>query len=120
MLSERSVGGMTQWECRVGHRYSRDRLAYAQAKDVEAALWAAIRALEDRELLLRRMANQAEGREQRRSARSFGRRAEAAGKHAQQVRAALAHAAATTLRTIEHDDPDLGAASADPEEETAA
>jgi two-component system CheB/CheR fusion protein len=37
-----------QWECRVGHRYSPESLADAQAGDVEAALWAGIRALEDR------------------------------------------------------------------------
>src|SRR5205823_12924035 len=56
VLSERLAGGMTQWGCRVGHRYSPDSLADAQAEGVEAALWAAVRALEDRELLLRRMA----------------------------------------------------------------
>jgi two-component system chemotaxis response regulator CheB len=94
---------MTQWECRVGHRYSPDSLADAQAAGVEAALWAAVRALEDRELLLARMADQAEARGQPRSARSFRQRAAAAAEHAQQVRAALARAAATTLRTMEHD-----------------
>jgi two-component system chemotaxis response regulator CheB len=97
---------MTQWGCRVGHRYSPDSLADAQAQDVEAAMWAAIRALEDRELLLTRMADQAERREQPRSARSFRKRAETASEHARQVRAALARAAATTLRTIEDDVPD--------------
>jgi two-component system chemotaxis response regulator CheB len=106
VLTERSVSGMTQWGCRVGHRYSPDSLADAQAQDVEAAMWAAIRALEDRELLLTRMADQAERREQPRSARSFRKRAETASEHARQVRAALARAAATTLRTIEDDVPD--------------
>jgi two-component system chemotaxis response regulator CheB len=115
VLSERSVGGMTQWECRVGHRYSRDSLADAQAHGVEAALWAAVRALEDRELLLVRMADQAEARGQPRSARSFRRRAVAAGENAQQVRAALAQATASTLRSIDHDEPEAA-----PGEETAA
>jgi two-component system chemotaxis response regulator CheB len=115
VLSERSVGGMTQWECRVGHRYSADSLADAQAGGVEAALWAAVRALEDRELLLTRMADHMQARGQPRSSRSFRRRAVAAGEQAQQVRAALAQAAATTLRTIDHDE--AGEAG---EEETAA
>jgi two-component system chemotaxis response regulator CheB len=106
VLSERAVGGMTQWECRVGHRYSPDSLADAQAEGVEAALWAAVRALEDREMLLARMADQATARGQTRSARSFRHRAEAAGEHAKQVRAALGRAAATTLRTIEGEDSD--------------
>jgi two-component system chemotaxis response regulator CheB len=104
VLSERSVGGMAQWECRVGHRYSPDSLADAQAHGVEAALWAAVRALEDRELLLTRMADQAEARGQPRSARSFRRRAQAAGEQAEQVRVALTQAAATSLRMIEGDD----------------
>jgi two-component system chemotaxis response regulator CheB len=104
VLSERLAGGMTQWECRVGHRYSADSLADAQAEGVEAALWAAVRALEDRELLLARMADQAQERGQPRSARSFRRRAKAAGEQAQQVRAALAQAAATTLRMMDHDE----------------
>jgi two-component system chemotaxis response regulator CheB len=116
VLSERLVSGMTQWECRVEHRYSPDSLADAQAEGVEAALWAAVRALEDRELLLVRMADQADARGQQRSARSFRRRAEAAGEHAQQVRAALARAAETTLRMTEHE----GAETGEEEEETAA
>jgi two-component system chemotaxis response regulator CheB len=114
VLSERVESGMTQWECRVGHRYSPDSLADAQAQGVEAALWAAIRALEDRQVLLARMADQAEARGQPRSGRSFRRRANAAGAHAEQVRTALMRAAATTLRTIEHDD------STSSEEESAA
>jgi two-component system chemotaxis response regulator CheB len=104
VLSERSVGGMAQWACRVGHRFSPDSLADAQAAGVESALWAAIRALEDRELLLTRMADQAESRGQPRSSRSFRRRAEAAREQAEHVRRALTQAAASTLRTIEHDD----------------
>jgi two-component system chemotaxis response regulator CheB len=104
VLSERSVGGMTQWECRVGHRYSPDSLADAQAQGVEAALWAAVRALEDREVLLARMADQAQVRGQPRSARMFRRRSDAAKGHAELVRDALAAAAATTLRTIEDDE----------------
>jgi two-component system chemotaxis response regulator CheB len=115
VLTEHLEGGMTQWECRVGHRFSPDSLADAQAAGVEGALWAAVRALEDRKVLLARMAGQAEARGQPRSADSFRQRAEAAGEHAQQVRAALARAAATTLRTIEHGDPDHA-----PEEESAA
>jgi two-component system chemotaxis response regulator CheB len=116
VLTERSAGGMTQWECRVGHRYSPDSLADAQAEGVEAALWAAVRALEDRELLLARMADQAESRGQSRSARSFRRRGEAAGEQAQQVRRALNDAAATSLRMIDH----VAAESSSEEEESAA
>lgn len=111
VLSERTEGGMTQWACRVGHRYSPDSLADAQAEGVESALWAAIRALEDRETLLARMADQARARGQDRSARSFHDRARTAGENARRVRDALAQAASSTLRTV--DDPEI-------EEESAA
>jgi two-component system chemotaxis response regulator CheB len=101
VLSERFEAGMTQWECRVGHRYSPTSLVDAQGDDVEAALWAAIRALEDRRILLERMANQLDAREQPRSARSFRRRAREAQEQADLVRRALARAAETTLRVVD-------------------
>ena len=101
VLTERVTGGLTQWKCRVGHRYSPDSLADAQAEDVEASLWAAVRALEDRERLLNRLAARSEAHGQPRSGRSFRNRAAAAGEHAQTVRRALTAAAATALRMIE-------------------
>lgn len=101
VLSERVEGGVPLWQCRVGHRYARDSLAAAQAEDVESALWAAIRALEDREALLERMAAQADSRSQPKSARAFRSRADAAGEHARTVRKALTEAAASTLRIVE-------------------
>jgi two-component system chemotaxis response regulator CheB len=113
-LREHAQAGMTQWRCDVGHRYSPVTLADAQAEGIEAALWAAIRALEDRRALMQRMADQCEARRQPRSARSFRRRAEAAGEDAERVRAALARAAQSTLKTVEAE-ADLA-----PDEETAA
>jgi two-component system chemotaxis response regulator CheB len=113
VLSERFEAGMTQWECRVGHRYSPQSLADAQAQDVESALWAGVRALEDRSMLLRRMADRAELGGQPRSARSFRRRAEDASSHAGLVREALSRAATSTLRRLAAHEPSS-------EEETAA
>lgn len=106
VLTEHSEGGFLQWQCRVGHRYSPDTLIDAQADDVEGALWAAIRALEDRAALIRRMAHQAERRGQARSARHFRRRAQAASEQAEIVRQALAGAAGTTLRRVTDGDED--------------
>lgn len=100
VLSEHRDAGLTQWRCRVGHRYSPESLADAQAEGVEATLWAAVRALEDRHALLERMAAQLEERDLRRSARSFERRAQEAGEQAQAVRQAVGRAAETTLRKI--------------------
>jgi two-component system chemotaxis response regulator CheB len=74
----------------------------AQALDVEAALWAAIRALEDRGRLFERMADQLEPRGQRLSAGSFRRKAQAVREQAHTVRTALARA---TSDTLEHAEP---------------
>ncbi len=113
VLTERSEAGMIQWECRVGHRYSQESLADAQAEGVESGLWAAVRALEDRVKLLQRMAAQAEDAGRSRSARSFRRRAESAGDQAQLVREALTSAAASTLQEV-------AAGELDSERESAA
>jgi two-component system chemotaxis response regulator CheB len=100
VLSERHEAGVVQWECRVGHRYSPGSLLNAQAHDVEAAVWAAVRALEDRRILLERMAGRFEGSEQPRAARTMRRRAAEAGRQALLVRDALASAALTSLREV--------------------
>jgi two-component system chemotaxis response regulator CheB len=100
VLSERSQAGMAVWECRVGHRYSPEGLVDAQADDIESAMWAAVRALEDRSRLLNRLADQFDAQNQARSARSFRSRAASAQEQAITVRDALAHAAETALRKL--------------------
>jgi two-component system chemotaxis response regulator CheB len=104
VLTERDEAGMTQWKCRVGHRYSPASLADAQAEGAEAALWAAIHTLEDRVSLLTRIAEQADVRRQPRSAHSFRRRAESAGEQAGLMRSLLESAASTTLRRVDGDE----------------
>jgi two-component system chemotaxis response regulator CheB len=111
VLSEDREAGLTQWRCKVGHRYSPESLADAQAESVEASMWAAVRALEDRQALLERMGTQLESRGQVRSAASFRRRAHEAARHAGVVRAALAGAATTTLQRID----DAGKVTSDAE-----
>jgi two-component system, chemotaxis family, protein-glutamate methylesterase/glutaminase len=111
VLSERSEAGVPRWECRVGHRYSTETLADAQAEGVEAALWAAIRALTDRARLLHQLADRAQSNRQEQSAGLFRRRAELADQQADLVRGALTQTAQTALR-------DLGD-STEPENEVA-
>jgi two-component system chemotaxis response regulator CheB len=109
VLSENREAGVTQWRCKVGHRYSPESLADAQAESVEAAMWAAVRALEDRQMLLERMGVQLETRGHMRSAASFRGRAVEAASQARVVRGALAEAASTTLQMVE----DGGAVTSD-------
>jgi two-component system chemotaxis response regulator CheB len=53
---ELKEGGLTRYRCRVGHAYSEEAMVDAQGGAVEAALWAALEALEERTELLRRIA----------------------------------------------------------------
>jgi two-component system, chemotaxis family, protein-glutamate methylesterase/glutaminase len=61
-LWEIDDGGLPRYRCRVGHGFSADSLLDTQRDDVEAALWTAYRALEERAALCRRLAERAKGR----------------------------------------------------------
>lgn len=100
ILAEREEGGMSHWECHVGHRYSSTSLADAQGERVEMALWTAVRLLRDRSALLQRLSDQSDRRGQQRSARRFREQAEDASRQAELVREALADAASGTLRNV--------------------
>jgi two-component system chemotaxis response regulator CheB len=60
-LVETRVGELTEFECHVGHRFSLRSLYCEQADQVEFAMWAAIRALEESAALARRMAETGPG-----------------------------------------------------------
>jgi len=55
-LEETTDGGLLRFRCKVGHQYSEESFTHLQAQEVEASLWAALRALEDRAELMRRVA----------------------------------------------------------------
>lgn len=101
VLQERAQAGASFWECHVGHRYSPSSFDHAQAQEVEAALWTAVRMLKDRGALLHRMGDQFEGRAQMGPAERFRRRAEEAYRQSELVREALTAAAGTTLRQVD-------------------
>lgn len=104
VLTEHDRAGVVQWECHVGHRYSPQSLADAQADNVEQAMWTAVRMLRDRSALLRRMADHAEARGHSRSASTFRGRAGDASRQADVVLEALRQAAANTLQTDQGDE----------------
>jgi two-component system, chemotaxis family, protein-glutamate methylesterase/glutaminase len=55
-LWEIQDGQVVRYTCRVGHSYSEDAMIVEQGNSVEAALWAALEALEERSEFLRRVA----------------------------------------------------------------
>jgi two-component system chemotaxis response regulator CheB len=55
-LWQHEEGDLTRFKCHVGHAYSPDSLDVSQSQSLESALWAALRSLQERSDLLRRMA----------------------------------------------------------------
>ncbi|MEA2178991.1 MAG: two-component system, chemotaxis family, protein-glutamate methylesterase/glutaminase [Solirubrobacteraceae bacterium] len=106
VLTERDEAGMPGWRCHVGHLYSPRSLVEAQGAAVEAALWTALRSLEDRGALLRRMTEQAETRGQRNSAAMFNLQSEQVGAQADLLRGVLRERAAPAQRAFSESETD--------------
>ena len=85
-LWEVEDAGILRFRCRVGHSYSPDSMLAAQIDSVDRALWAALRALEERVALTRRLADRARRRRHEGVAVAFEQRAEAAAEPAAVVR----------------------------------
>src|SRR5204862_1998316 len=70
-LWQRNEGGEPAYRCRTGHAFSSVALVASQSNVVEAAMWSAVRALEERAAMLRRMADRLRSRGRRVSAERF-------------------------------------------------
>ncbi|HEU4700422.1 MAG TPA: chemotaxis protein CheB [Gemmatimonadales bacterium] len=81
--------GEPRFRCRVGHGFSVESLLVQQADTIEAALWSALRALEEHASLSRRMAGRAHERGNRHTASRFTEQAVDAEHHASVIRHAL-------------------------------
>lgn len=75
-------GSVPRFACRIGHSYSPQSFDAAQTERVEAALWTALRTLEERAALYRRMAARHRGAGNARTSERFALRAESAVQHA--------------------------------------
>jgi two-component system chemotaxis response regulator CheB len=75
-LWEVHEGGQESFRCRTGHTFSQESLLVEQSAHVERALWAALRALEEKAAMLRRIAARAHERGHRSSASRLAQRAE--------------------------------------------
>ena len=78
-----------RYRCHVGHAFSADSLDAEQGEKLEAALWFALRALEERGALSRRLARQARARERNSIAQQFEKRAAESDEHVESIRQIL-------------------------------
>jgi two-component system, chemotaxis family, protein-glutamate methylesterase/glutaminase len=88
-LWERMEGATASYRCRVGHAYTMNSLVAKHVESVERTLWSAYRALEERSAMSRRVARRLTDRGRTESAARFERQADAAGLHADELKALL-------------------------------
>jgi two-component system chemotaxis response regulator CheB len=89
VLWEIQDGGLVRFRCRVGHAWSPESLLTQQSEALEAALWVALRSLEERAALARRLAEPARRRGHRITATRFQEQAQEAQQAARLVRRLL-------------------------------
>jgi two-component system, chemotaxis family, protein-glutamate methylesterase/glutaminase len=100
VLQEAQAGVFVHFRCHVGHTFSLDNLVREQAEEVERALWAAVRALEESSAINRRI-----GRDRGEVGARFDEKARVLSSHAEYVRQLLLHGAMLS-RTDALDEPD--------------
>jgi two-component system chemotaxis response regulator CheB len=89
VLWEAQDGDLVKFRCRVGHAYTDEALLAHQFDQLEAALWTALRSLEEHAALSRRLAGRAASRGHTHSASSFTEQAMDAEHHASIIRTVL-------------------------------
>lgn len=89
VIWEQADGDLTRFRCHVGHSFSAESMMELQSDSVETALWTALRVLEERADLLRRLAGRQHGRGNEMSAATFARRATEVADRAGILRSAI-------------------------------
>lgn len=94
-LWELRDGDLIKYRCHVGHGYSEEAMVNNQDAAVEAALWAAVRALEEKAALRQRMADRARKGNLNGVAHHYVRRARHAHEQARSIRNVLSRSLET-------------------------
>lgn len=89
VLWELHDGVLLRFRCRVGHAWSSESLLAKQGDGLEAALWVALRVLEEQAALADRMAERATGRGHAVAAQAFAGQSRDATAHAEVIRRVL-------------------------------
>ncbi len=110
-LWEEEEGGTLRFRCRVGHAYTADSMLEEQNLDVERALWAALRTLEENTELSHRLADRAHGHGFVNSERRYRERARESYTNAKVLRRLLTGAAQVPApaRAIQRPDEEMSA-----------
>jgi two-component system chemotaxis response regulator CheB len=95
--------GLLRFRCHVGHWYTVQSMLARQEEALDRALWAALRALQERAELQDRIANGADARGKAHVAENFRARAERSRTHAETLRRVVLD---TTASVAEADEPD--------------
>ena len=96
-------GDLLRFRCRVGHAYSTESLLAEQREALEAALWGAVVALEERADLAGRISERMEERGRSYGAGRYEREAADARRRAGLVREAIAHVSVVDEEGIDAD-----------------
>lgn len=89
VLWESQDGELLHFRCHVGHAYSAETLLASQSDALEGALWTAVRALEEKARLARRLADRSRGRGMHRVSAQFDSAAHEAEQGSNTIRASL-------------------------------
>lgn len=89
VLWEIHDGNLVRYRCRVGHAWSSESLFGEQAQQLEAALWMALRGLEEKAALARTMGERAQERNSPLTAVRFSEQADEASRAASLIRSML-------------------------------
>jgi two-component system chemotaxis response regulator CheB len=88
-LWELHDGSLTRFRCHVGHGYTAQFLLAEQAQNVDAALWTALRVLDENAALYRKMVHSTRQRGLERAASSYEERLSSIEQQAHTIRGAL-------------------------------